>query len=56
MTRQEKIDKLIRAQQLVTFEEWYAVNEIAYTYGKNGRNPQKDYEDYVEETLLTFPW
>jgi hypothetical protein len=56
MNKQEKINLLIKAQQLFTYEEWYAENRLAYTMGKNGRDPKKDYATYVEETLLTFPW
>ena len=51
MTREELIREYIRAQQLLTFEEWYKINENAFTIGKNEENPKKMYEEYIAEFL-----
>lgn len=47
-------DLLIRAQQLLTFEEWYAANKTAYTLPTNTRNPYADYEEYAREIEESF--
>ena len=51
MTREEKIVKMIRAQQLLTFEEWFELNKICFTLAKNANDPRKMYEEYVAEQL-----
>ena len=51
MTREEKIEKLIKGQQLLTFEEWYELNRFALEYTRNSINPRELYEEYVAEVL-----
>lgn len=51
MTREEKIVKMIRAQQLLTFEEWYELNQYCFSLLKNTHEPRKLYEEYVAEQL-----
>lgn len=51
MTREEKIQQLIKAEQMVTFEEWYEMNQYAFTLGRNKNDPKKMYEEYVAEVL-----
>lgn len=51
MTKQQQIDAYIKAKQLLTFDEWYALNETAFTLGKNKNNPKELYEEYVAEVL-----
>jgi hypothetical protein len=52
--KMELRDLLIRAQQLVTFEEWYSANKTAYALSTNTRNPYTDYEEYVREIEEDF--
>ena len=51
MTREEKIEQLIKAEQMVTFEEWYEINQYAFIFSKNKNDPRKLYEEYVAEML-----
>jgi hypothetical protein len=51
MTREEKIQAYIKGQQLLTFEQWYEINQYAFTLGKNKNDPRKMYEEYVAEVL-----
>ena len=51
MTREEKIAKMIQAQQLLTFEEWYELNQYCFSLLKNTHEPRKLYEEYVAEVL-----
>ena len=51
MTREEKIERLIKGQQLLTFEQWYEINQWAFIFGKNKNDPKKLYEEYVAEVL-----
>ena len=51
MTREEKIEQLIKAEQMVTFEEWYEINQYAFIFGKNKNDPRKLYEEYVADVL-----
>jgi hypothetical protein len=51
MTKEEKIERAIKGQQLLTFEEWYKENELAFKWCKNSLNPKELYEEYVTETI-----
>ena len=51
MTREEKITKMIQAQQLLTFEEWFELNKYCFILAKNANDPRKMYEEYVAEHL-----
>jgi hypothetical protein len=51
MTREEKIDKLIKGQQLLTYEEWYALNKNTFEVLRNSLSPKETYEEYVREVL-----
>lgn len=51
MTREERIERLIKAQQLYTFEEWYEINKYAFEVLRNSLNPKVLYEEYVREVL-----
>ena len=51
MTREEKIQQLIKGQQLLTYEEWYKLNQFAFECAKNSLNPKVLYEEYVAEVL-----
>ena len=51
MTREERIERLIKAQQLYTFEEWYEMNKNAFEVMKNSLSPVRLYEEYVAEVL-----
>ena len=51
MTREEKIQQLIKGQQLLTYEEWYRLNQFALEYTRNSINPKEMYEEYVAEVL-----
>ena len=55
MDREEKIAMLVKAKQLYTFEEWYEATKTLYLMRANKRSPQKDYEEYVNETFTKFP-
>ena len=48
-------EKLIECGQLLTYEEWYKINEIVFTTTKNSFNPKALYDEYVEEILKNFP-
>ena len=54
MTKQERINKLIKAQQLYTYEQWYAIVGTMYTHGNISRSPEADYEQYVNEKLKEY--
>jgi hypothetical protein len=51
MSREEKILAYIKAKQLLSFEEWYALNETCFKYGMNKNDPKRLYEEYVNEVL-----
>jgi hypothetical protein len=51
MTREEKIELLIRAQQLPTYEEWYELNRDVFEVVNNSLKPEEVYEEYVKEKL-----
>ena len=51
MTREEKIERLIKGQQLLTFEQWYEINQWTFIFGKNKNDPKRLYEEYVAEVL-----
>ena len=51
MTREEKIAKMIQAQQLLTYEEWFELNKICFVLAKNAHEPRRLYEEYVAEQL-----
>jgi hypothetical protein len=51
MSREEKIVAYIKAGQLLSFEEWYALNESCFKYGMNKNDPARIYEEYVNEVL-----
>ena len=50
MTREEKIAIYIKAQMLLTFEEWYKINELAFIVS-NKRTPKDLYDEYVIDTI-----
>ena len=47
-------EKLIQCGQLLTYEEWYKLNETAFIATKTQMNPKELYNEYVEETLKNF--
>jgi hypothetical protein len=51
MTREERIERAIKGQQLLTYAEWYEINKLAFEWCRNSLNPEKLYEEYVNETL-----
>ena len=51
MTREEKIERAIKGQQLLTYDEWYQLNKNAFELIHNSLSPQKVYEEYVNEVL-----
>jgi hypothetical protein len=51
MTREEKIERAIKGQQLLTYEEWYELNKDSFELLRNSLTPQKVYEEYVNEVL-----
>jgi hypothetical protein len=51
MTREERIEQAIKGQQLLTYEEWYALNKHAFELLRNSLNPKALYEEYVNEVL-----
>ena len=51
MTREEKIQRLTEAKQILTFEEWYKVNQDAFILGKVKKDPKQIYDEYVTEIL-----
>ena len=50
MTREEKIARYIENKVLLTFEEWYKINELAFIVS-NKRTPEDLYEEYVNEVI-----
>lgn len=50
MTKEERIERAIKGQQLLTYEEWYKENELAFMLG-NKYTPRELYEEYVNEML-----
>lgn len=48
-------EKLVECGQLLTYEEWYRINEIVFTTTNNSFNPKELYDEYVEEILKNFP-
>ena len=50
MTREEKIASYIKAKVLLTFEEWYKINELAFIVS-NKRTPKDLYDEYVTEII-----
>ena len=51
MTREEKINLFIRAEQLLDFERWYELNRDAFELLGSSRKPEEVYEEYVAEVL-----
>ena len=51
MTREERIEQAIKGQQLLTYEEWYALNKNAFELLRNTLSPKVLYEEYVKEVL-----
>lgn len=51
MTREEKINLYIRAEQLLDFEHWYELNRVNFELLENSRKPEEVYEEYVAEVL-----
>ena len=51
MTREEKIERAIKGQQLLTYAEWYELNKDAFELLRNSFTPQEIYEEYVKEEL-----
>ena len=51
MTRSEKVKILIKAKQMLTYDEWY--KEIGYVYSLMNmhHSPAEEYAAYVEDTL-----
>ena len=47
--------KLIKSGQLLTFEDWFKLNELVFTTAEVNRSPQEFYEEYREEILKNFP-
>ena len=50
-----KAERLIKAGQMYSYEDWYAIVGGAYELGLNKNNPKEDYAKYVEETMAQFP-
>jgi hypothetical protein len=48
-------EELIKAQQLLTYEEWYELNKVVFTTTKTHHNPEELYNEYVEEIIKNFP-
>ena len=48
-------EELIKAQQLLTYEEWYELNKVVFTATKTHHNPEELYNEYVEEIIKNFP-
>jgi hypothetical protein len=54
MTRSEKVAKLINAQQMFTYDEWF--KKVGYIYGLMNmkHSPAEEYAEYVEETIKKY--
>lgn len=54
MTRSEKVEALIRARQLYTYEEWYEAVGYVYSLMNMKHSPAEEYAEYVEETIKQY--
>ena len=51
MARSEKVTRLIKTQQMLTYDEWF--EEVGYIYDlmNTKHSPAEKYAAYVEETI-----
>ena len=46
--------KLLRSQQILTFEEWYEEMKWCFIFGFADGTPEEQYEDYVTREMEKF--
>jgi hypothetical protein len=51
MTRGEKVAILIKAQQMLTYDEWFEKIGYVYNLMNMKHSPAEEYAAYVEETI-----
>ena len=47
-------EKLIRSQQICTFEEWYEEMKWCFIFGFADGTPEEQYEEYVAREMEKF--
>jgi hypothetical protein len=50
---EELKNELLRKKIIITYEEWYALNELAFMVS-NKCNPKDLYAEYVEEIVTDY--